>query len=73
LERAVAKRKGLYEIRTRVDQIVVCTVDLLLPTDSPELSHQVKALKQSIRKWYRYYGSPQEEIWVIAHPILRQD
>jgi hypothetical protein len=55
------------------DQIVVCTVDYLLATDSKPLSDQVKSLKQTIRKWYRYYGSPQDEIWVMAHPIMRQD
>lgn len=55
------------------DQIVVCTVDYLLPAGSSELSKHVKSLKQSIRTWYRHYGSPQEEIWVIAYPIIRQD
>ena len=55
------------------DQIVLCTVDFHLSSGSQELSQQVKALKQNIRKWYRYYGSPQDEIWVIAHPIMRQD
>ena len=55
------------------DQIVLCTVDYLLPFGSKELSQQVKLLKQAIRKWYRHYRSPQEEIWVVAHPIMRQD
>jgi hypothetical protein len=55
------------------DRIVLCTVDYLLESGSQELSRQVKLLKQTIRKWYRYYGSPQDEIWVIAHPIIRQD
>jgi hypothetical protein len=54
------------------DQIVLCTVDYLLPMGSRELSQQVTALKQTIRKWYRFYGSPQEEVWVVAHPIMRQ-
>jgi hypothetical protein len=54
------------------DQIVLCTVDYLLRLGSKELSQQVTALKQAIRKWYRYYGSPQEEIWVVAHAIMRQ-
>ena len=55
------------------DQIVLCTVDYLLGSGSQELSQKVKELKQTIRKWYRYFGSPQDEIWVVAHPILRQD
>ena len=55
------------------DQIILCTVDYLLASGSEELSQQVKELKQTIRKWYRYYGGPQDEIWVVAHPIIRQD
>ncbi len=55
------------------DQIVVCTVDYLLPSGSPELSVRVQELKRTIRKWYRHFGSPQDEVWVVAHPILRQD
>ena len=55
------------------DHIVMCTVDYLLASGSHDLSLRVKELKQTIRKWYRHHGSPQEEIWVVAHPILRQD
>ena len=55
------------------DQIVLCTVDYQLAFGSQELTVQVKKLKQTIRKWYRYYGSPQDEVWVVAHPIIRQD
>ena len=55
------------------DAIIVCTVDYLLDIDGPEISKKVKELKQTIRRWYRHYKSPQAEIWVIAHPILRQD
>jgi hypothetical protein len=39
---------------------------------SKELSQQVAALEHTIRKWYRHYGSPQEEIWVVSHAIMRQ-
>jgi hypothetical protein len=55
------------------DRIVLCTIDFLLDVNSPELSLQVTRLKQAIRKWYRHHSSPQDEIWVVAHPILRQD
>jgi hypothetical protein len=55
------------------DQIIVCTVDYRLPSGSRDLSAKVKELKQTIRKWYRHHGSPQEEIWVVAHPIIRQE
>lgn len=55
------------------DYIVLTTVDFLLDMSSPELSKIVRELKQTIRRCYRKFGSPQEEIWVVAHPILRQD
>ena len=55
------------------DLIIVCTIDFLLPTGSSELSQKVKELKQTIRKWYRHYQSPQDEVWVIVHPVTRQD
>ena len=55
------------------DAIVVCTVDYLLEFDNPEISRKVRELKQTIRRWYRHYHSPQDEIWVVAHPIMRQD
>jgi hypothetical protein len=55
------------------DALVVCTVDYLLEFDDPRISFKVKELKDTIHKWYRHYKSPQDEIWVIAHPIIRQD
>ena len=55
------------------ERIVLCLVDYLLDFDSPQLSDQVRELKQTIRRCYRKHRSPQEEIWVVAHPILRQD
>ena len=55
------------------DQIVVCTIDYLLDFGSAEISGQVKELKQTIRRSYRQFGCPQDEIWVVAHPVLRQD
>jgi hypothetical protein len=55
------------------DHIVVCTIDYLLASDDRELSKKISELKQTVRKWYRYYRCPQDEIWVVAHPILRQD
>lgn len=55
------------------DQIVLLSVDYLLPLGSRELSNKVADFKPTIKKWYRYYQSPQEEIWLVAHPIIRQD
>lgn len=39
----------------------------------PRLSAKVTELKRTIRKWYRHYGSPQEEGWVVAQPLIRED
>jgi hypothetical protein len=55
------------------DQIVLCTVDYLLASGSAEISQQVRQFKQTIRRWYRHFRSPQDEVWVVAHPIIRQD
>ncbi|MCI0463276.1 MAG: hypothetical protein L0Z62_40535 [Gemmataceae bacterium] len=55
------------------DQIVLCLVDYLLPSGSQQLSAKVKELKQTIRKAYRYYKRPQDEVWVVAQQILRED
>ena len=63
-------RKAEEPIR---DRIVTCTVDYLLDFNDPRISEKVKELKQIIHKWYRHYKSPQDEVWVIAHPIIRQD
>jgi hypothetical protein len=52
---------------------VLCSVDYLLQLGSLELSDKVRDFKRAIKKWYRYYQSPQEEIWLVAHPIIRQD
>jgi len=55
------------------DQIVLCIIDYLLPPGSRELSTSVKELKQTIRRLYRYYRRPQEEVWGVVHPVIRQD
>jgi hypothetical protein len=55
------------------DQIVGCYVDYLLPSGSQLLSAKVKELKQTIRRWYRHYRRPQDEVWVVAQQIIRED
>ena len=55
------------------DQLVLCTVDYLLASGSEELADKIRELKQTVRRWYRYFRSPQDEIWVVAHAIVRQD
>jgi hypothetical protein len=55
------------------DDIVLCFVDFQLHLDDPDLSKQVEDLKRTIRKWYRHHGSPQEEVWVVAYLVIRQD
>lgn len=55
------------------DQIVLFMVDLKIDFADQRLSAQIRELKKTIRHWYRYFGKPQEEIWVVAHPITRFD
>ncbi len=55
------------------DNIVLCIVDYKLSFSDQELSGKIKELKETIRKWYRHFGSPQEEVWVVAQQIIRQD
>ena len=55
------------------DDQVLCFVDFHLAFDDPSLSQRVEELKQTIRKWYRLHRSPQEEVWVVAYQVIRQD
>jgi hypothetical protein len=55
------------------DDLVLCFVDFHLAFDDPALSEQVDDLKHTIRKWYRLHRSPQEEVWVVAYQVIRQD
>jgi hypothetical protein len=55
------------------DDQVLCFVDYRLALDDPALGQRVAELKQTIRKWYRLHRSPQEEVWVVAYQVIRQD
>lgn len=55
------------------DDLVLCFVDYHLAFDDRSLSQRVEELKQTIRKWYRQHRSPQEELWVVAYQVIRQD
>jgi hypothetical protein len=55
------------------DDQVLCFVDFHLAFNDPSLEKQVQELEQTIRKWYRLHRSPQEEVWVVAYQVIRQD
>ena len=55
------------------DKLVLCIVDYKLPFSSPDLSRVVRELKEAIHTQYARVGSPQEEVWVVAQQIVRQD
>jgi len=55
------------------DDLVLCFVDYRLAFDAPVLSERVAELKRTIRKWYRLHRSSQEEVWVVAYQVIRQD
>jgi hypothetical protein len=55
------------------DDLVLCFVDYRMSFDDPSLSERVAELKHTIRKWYRLHRSSQEEVWVVACQVIRQD
>jgi hypothetical protein len=55
------------------DKIVLLIVDYRLSFGAAELSQTVRDLKKSIRDCYRKCGSPQDEVWVVAQQVIRQD
>jgi len=55
------------------DKIVLFIIDYKLGLGDPRLSNQVQDLKDKIRQCYAGMGSPQDEIWVVAQQITRQD
>jgi hypothetical protein len=55
------------------DKVVLCIVDYKLGFSDERLSVKVEELKRTIREAYRKCGSPQDQVWVVAHPVIRQD
>ncbi len=55
------------------DKIALCIIDYRLDFSDPRLSTKVEELKDTIKSCYRRCGLPQQEIWVVAHHVLRQD
>jgi hypothetical protein len=55
------------------DKLVLCLIDYRIGFSDERLSAKVEELKSAIRSAYRECGSPQEEIWVVAQQVIRQD
>ena len=55
------------------DRMVMVTIDYLLAFGAKELGEKVRELKLIVRKSYREQRSSQDEVWVVAYPIMRQD
>ncbi len=55
------------------DDLALCFVDYHRAFDDPSLSERVEELTQTIRKWYRLHRRPQEEVWVVAYQVIRQN
>lgn len=49
------------------EDVILCTVDYHLRFSDGRLAARVAALKQFIHREYARQGSPQEEVWVVAH------
>lgn len=55
------------------DPLAVVVIDHELPIGDQRCQDQIDEFKQTAAKCYADAGRPQEEIWVVAHPIWRQD
>ena len=55
------------------DKIVLCIVDYKIDFGNPRLPDMVKELKSEIHKAYEHFQRKQEEVWVVAHTVFRQD
>jgi hypothetical protein len=56
-----------------MDRLVLLTVDHEFSISDPRLHTEIDEWKQTIAQLYLNEGSPQEEIWVITHPVWRYD
>lgn len=54
-----------------LDEIALFIIDYQLDPQDTEFITHVRELKDTISNSYRRYGSTQEEIWIISHPVLR--
>ena len=56
------------------DKIVLLLVDyqIALTDQRVSLAETIAALRAIILDAYQTYGSPQEEVWVVAHHVTRQ-
>lgn len=55
------------------DNVVLLTVDHEFRITDPRLHSEIDEWKQTIAELYFDNGSPQDEIWVITHPVWRYD
>jgi hypothetical protein len=53
------------------DKLILCYIDYKIDPDRQAVSEIIRQLKQSIEDLYRTYSNPEEEIWVVAHPVVR--
>lgn len=54
------------------DDIIILTVDFALRLDSDAMRMKQSELRAEILSAYRAYGVAQEEVWVVAHEVIRQ-
>ena len=55
------------------DNVVLLTVDHEFRITDSRLHAEIDEWKQTIANLYSDNGSPQDEIWVITHPVWRYD
>jgi hypothetical protein len=53
------------------DKLDIIILDHELDVNNPKLATDIEKLKNKVAQFYREKGSPQEEIWIVAHPVWR--
>jgi hypothetical protein len=55
------------------DNITLLLVDFKIALTDPSVSlaEKISDLKNTVHQGYTRFGSPQEEIWVVAHRVTR--
>lgn len=53
------------------ERVILLVVDYGSALDNAKLRQALGRLKQTIQRFYRQYGSVQEEVWLIAQRVTR--
>jgi hypothetical protein len=54
------------------DKLVLCYIDYRADPTIRPVSQVVRELKENIENLYLVHAKAEEEIWIVAHPVVRQ-